>query len=461
MNMKSELFFLFCLVPLVILGCFREEPLELRSGLEDEVASDSFVSLALVERKMSKLLLGTRAEGDAYYSIDAIVDAESDTLMYIVNFGQRQGWRIFSADARVPAILAEGGSGKFSLEEGSPAMRVWLDCLKWDMGLIRNSRDEDLKFSPEEISQNKAFWFGDSPRQQFPPEVESEGSWVVSTQSEIITVKEVDHMVPKWDQVRPYNRYCPLKTNSDYLRAPVGCVAVAGSQLLWFLHDTLGVPSAIPYDCVISGNCQYFSRAFSPPSTDAWGSISFEYDTLSANQESILLSYVGYLADMNYRNGYSWALPANLRTGVFNHFGINCSHGSYNENIVKTSLEGGMPVIVTATDLLIPLDFDIHSFVIDGYKKTYIKYTHHHFWQPNDPDIIPDPDLYPDYYTYSYSSPEITAIKINWGWWTQWHPDYLWDDDWYSLTGDWATTELDSTITTYNYNRQMIYNFSI
>ncbi|MBO4434108.1 MAG: C10 family peptidase [Bacteroidales bacterium] len=415
----------------------------------------------LVESHISNLSLRTKVNGASDYSIHPIIGDVSDTLFYIINYGQRQGWQILSADARVPAILAEGKSGMFSLEEGSPAMRVWLDCLKRDMYLVRNSRDEDLKFSPEEISHNKAFWFGDSPRQQFPPEEEPEGSWVVSTQSEIITVKEVDHMVPKWDQVGPYNRCCPLKTNSDYQRAPTGCVAVAGSQLLWFLHDTLGVPSAIPYDCVISGNCQYFSRAFSPPSTDAWDYISFEYNSSSAYQESVLLSYVGYLADMHYRNGYSWALPANLRTGVFNHYGINCSHGGYNENIVKTSLEGGMPVIVTATSLLIPADFDIHSFVIDGYKKTYIKYTHHHFWQPYDPDIIPDPDLFPDYYTYSYTSPEITAIKINWGWWTQWHPNYLWDDDWYSLTGDWATTELDSTITSYNYNRQMIYNFSI
>lgn len=226
--MKTNHYFLFCIAMLVFLGCNREEPIEVRSGKVDKVESESFVSIDFVERHVSKQLSEARVKGSANYSIEAVVNAESDTLMYIVNYGRSHGWQILSADARVPAVLAEGESGFFSLEEGSPALQVWLDCLKRDMSLIRSSRDEDLKFSSEEIAQNKVFWFGDSPRQQLPPEEDLGGMWVVSTQSETITVKEVDHMVPKWDQDTPYNEYCPLQTNSQTDRCPVGCVAVAG-----------------------------------------------------------------------------------------------------------------------------------------------------------------------------------------------------------------------------------------
>lgn len=197
--------------------------------------------------------------------------------------------------------------------------------------------------------------------------------------------------------------------------------------------------------------------------------MSYSYLGTSTDSVAVLLSHVGHLAGMHYNNDYSWALPANLRTDVINYYGISCSHGSYNEGIVKSSLESGMPVIVTATDLLIPVDFDIHTFVIDGYKKTYIKYTHHHYWQPDDPDIIADPELYPDYYTYSYTSPDITAIKINWGWWTQWVTttppnslvQYPLNDGWYSITDDWVTVHSDGTSESWNYNRQMIYGFSV
>ena len=53
-----------------------------------------------------------------------------DTLMYIVNFGNNSGWQIYSSDKRIPAILARGDVGHFTLNEGSPAVAIWMNHLE-------------------------------------------------------------------------------------------------------------------------------------------------------------------------------------------------------------------------------------------------------------------------------------------------------------------------------------------
>ena len=138
--------------------------------------------------------------------------------------------------------------------------------------------------------------------------------------------------------------------------------------------------------------------------------------------------------------------------------------GVYNETTVKNSLLSGLPVIVSACSALLPV-FDWgsgHCFVIDGYKRTRTRYTHHHVWVPDDPASFYDPNNeYASYTTTTYSSPQMTGIKINWGWWSQWRPNNPLNDGWYTLTGGWHTVLSDGTSSNYNYYRSMTYGFSI
>ncbi len=116
-------------------------------------------------------------------------------------------------------------------------------------------------------------------------------------------------------------------------RAVTGCVAVAASQVLYYLHDTLGVPQKMFSEGVCTGNVNSFHKEFSNPTSEAWASMS------------------------------------------------------------------------------------------------------------------------PD---YTYSSSDLTDIKINWGWSTQWTGNK--NDDWYTLTGDWSVEDGN----TYSYNnRKMVYGFSV
>ena len=57
---------------------------------------------------------------------------------------------------------------------------------------------------------------------------------------------------------------------------------------------------------------------------------------------------------------------------------------------------------------------------------------------------------------YTYSSPIITWIGMNWGW--GWPYNNI--DEWYSITSDWII-ETENETYNYNINRHMIYSFHV
>lgn len=454
----------------IILGCSKIDSAALKESTFVSIVTSSdainniFVSIEDVQTIIERRDLNSKSNATHQHEIMPYIRDGKDTLFYIVNYAGRCGWAIYSSDKRVPAILAESETGRFSIDEGSPAISMWLSKLSEDMSRIRNASDEELAFSKEEIELNKAFWSGSQPRIVLPPLDELIGHWEQTTYSETEIFDEVDHMVGKWDQYSPYNSVCPFYINSPNERAVAGCVAIAGSQMLLYLHNKIGRPQNMFSQGSCIGNINNFEKAFSCPTESVWSSMRTEYisDTTSTIlPEAIMISYIGSLVNMHYCDDvfgqYSWALPGNLKNNVFEYMGINCSRNVYNDSIVKESLGQQMPVVVSASDLLIPVDFDIHCFVIDGYRMTRTRYSHTYNFVL---DVIPPgPYIMPtSYTTYTYSQPEVTSIKINWGWWTQWSSAPI-NDGWYSLTGGWTVTNGNNT---YNYNNNiyMTYGFS-
>lgn len=465
--MTRDYFFLILgvfLISNLLTGCNKEihpnDYLTIQSSKVKNV--ESFVNLEQINDYASRCFSQTRSNDTLTCDIYPVVGDDADTLMYIINYGNGEGWKIISADNRTPAIIAESQIGSFKLETDNPSVRFWLDCISEDMKIIRQSPNELLNFDEDEIAVNRAFWAKDNLRGH-PPVPYPGGHWEESISTEEIIVEQVEHLTPHWDQNAPYNLYCPQNSNDTTLRAPAGCVAIAGAEVLYYLHNHIGIPSTMVSHGFCIGDINNYTRYFDSLNTTIWESMDSNYVGVLAPPyaEALMIGYVGSLTGMNYHNDYSWTFPALLRTNVFEPMGISCSHGNYDADTVKNSLENGLPVIVTASDLLIPLDFEIHCFVIDGYKKTYTQYIHHHYFVPDDPNTIYPPGVNEAYDTYSYSSPSITAIKINWGWWSQWRPVNPLNDGWYSLTDDWYTIMSNGHEATYNHNRQMIYGFYI
>ena len=443
---------------LLFIGCQQDFTIECAALMNNNLGeSDNYICLNDVINYL-EATENTRSDRDNY-SIDPFCGTKGDTLMYIVNYGHGDGWQIFSSDARTPAIIAESANGYFSLEEGSPSLRVWMNCIADDLYAVRNASNDQLNFSADEIRANQIFWNKNTTRET-REESDPTGHW----ESELVSSEEIIydtllHMTPHWDQWSPYNAYCPLKSIDSTKRVPAGCVAIASSGVLYYLHELFGVPETMVSEGYCYGDVNNYSRYFGSPTTTAWSNMNFEYSNSSANAEALMIGHVGNIVNMHYTAGYSWALPANIRTGLFSYYGITCSHGNYDSAIIKSNLENYLPVIVTASDLVIPLDGDIHCFVIDGFKRTYIRRTYYNYWVIDYYDPQQEYDEPEPYYSYTNTSPQITKIKINWGWWSQWSTPPV-NDGWYSLTAGWAVIDNGNTYN-YNHNINIIYNIAV
>lgn len=448
----------------LIVACKKDNSWQINQQSKSSY-SDYFVDYHLVEDFFMRNNPHTRGEFSSQSSSILPFSFRNETVFYIVNFPDNQGWQIVSSDQRTPAILAESPHGSFSLDTDNAGLYAWMIGIAEDMYAVRHAANTDLSFSEEEISCNTRFW-SKEPSRSLDPHPEDDGAWVGTS----TTVTEVYDTIPhltstQWAQRDPYNEYCPLTTNGTG-RAPAGCVAVAGAQMLYYLHDKWGVPEYMESSAYCSGYVgtgNYIMTQWNPTNT-VWDDMitSLCYGSCSHyHPESVMIARVGWLIGANYDNDGTSASMDNLVDDVFNLYDIDCDYGSYSENAVKNSLLSGLPVIVGASRQWYPnWDFNIpgHAFLIDGYKRTRIKTTTHYTFIPNDPENY-DPSTHPSYDVITYSSPEITSVKMNWGWRSQWYPNYR-NDGWYTLTGDWIV-ELNGNQVNYHYYRRMINNFSV
>ena len=417
------------------------------------------VSLSDVQAFAMNNDLRTKTGEVVDYTIRPYLGKNADTLFFIINYRDNNGWKIISSDKRTPPIIAESSRGRFSLEGVNTGFFIWMDAIVGDMSIIKQLPDDGLSFSQEEINEHKAFWSGEPMRPHEPIAEEPDGHWEVRVQTETEVYDSLPHIAPKWDQWSPYNVFCPLQTNGIG-RAPAGCVALAGAQTLYVIHENTGYPQLMCNNAVCYGNIYNHYTEYYGWSSSSWSEMSkdYKYSSETADAEAAMIAFVGGLLQIEYSDSVTNSYTYHLKSRLFNNIGINCSYGFYNEAIVKSSLLSNYPVIVGAETAIIP-NGDGHCFVIDGYKRTRVKTTRTQIWVPDDPDHFTDPNhLYDDIVTITYSNPEITYIQINWGWSSQWISST--NDGWYSLTGSWHV-EIDNEDEYYDYYREMIYNFTV
>ena len=460
MKTHHLLFSIFLPFILLMLADCTKEPAPAKAALHEAVAAqDNFVSIGQVLDFAAKKHPLTKASGEPDFDVAPYCSNAGDTLLYIVNYGDNDGWQILSSDARTPAVIAEGETGSFSLTEGSPAVQVWLDCTAQDIAAVRRASDSELNFSKDEIAANKQVW-GMRGDGDLEPITLDEGYWDFTVSTDTIITEERGHMLPKWHQDAPYNAYCPLKSNSTTDRAPAGCVAVAGAQTMYYLHSLWGVPSTMYSTCICTGYVHNYSRSFGNNTSAVWAQMDTACHNLGepADAEAILIAYTGHRVDMDYDNDGSGASFSDLKTDFFEYHSISCRKKNYNADTVKYFLLQNQPVIVSASNLLIPTDDNVHCFAIDGYRKTAIRYTYYHYFVPYHPNSwVPTPEYEP-YYTYSQTTPKITQITINWGWESQWSS--LQNEGWFGLTANWYV-DLGNGPFNYNHNVKTIHGFHL
>lgn len=139
----------------------------------------------------------------------------SDTLMYVVNYADNEGFAIISAVRNTPEVIAVTESGNFNSEgvQSNPGLQLYLTHAKE----VLSDQINDSYYSPTD-----SVWVYD-PRQ---PAIQEKT--VVDT----MWIKRIPNRVfVKWDQGAPYNFECPYDFNVSK-NCLTGCAAVAIAQAI-------------------------------------------------------------------------------------------------------------------------------------------------------------------------------------------------------------------------------------
>lgn len=432
--------------------------------------NSNFVTQEDVQHYVKFKILEAKDKGK-HLSLESIIPKYSKNgklTMYVIHYNT--GWDIISSDKRLPVLIATSEKGTFNYLEGSPQLEYLnLESEKIEvMEKFCDSQYSLTKSESEECYHNLAFWAAITANTSLTegsityakefPELTPEGRWVLTgVTSKPVLYDSVPHLTStRWNQWAPYNIFCPRCPDSLY-NTPAGCVAIAASQIVYYLYEkcnhTPTVPTEVPTIGNPSGGSSY-PNGFSNFRSDCWNTMNSNSDYRAA-----FISYIGFLSETDYSYDGSYAHVTRLEDNVFNHLGISCTCQSYDAEIIKDNLIQGLPVLASASDA-----DSGHAFIIDGYKRYQTEYTYTYEWIYDAPteDMI---EIKKPIYEYEYSTPYIEQIQMNWGW-SRNYPTANTDNYnvWFCPTENWIVNWSESgELTTQNYfnKNHIIYGFSI
>lgn len=469
--MKKKFYLLWAVA--VLIGCndsIQEDIVpDVDAGSRYGVMSDGphRVTLSDVTTLTKAQTNATRAAGVAVADskVTCFVDAQQDTLLYICDKAGG-GWTVYSSDTRVPAVVAQSSSGTYADAMQNEAARLWMEAIAEDMKHILAAADSALNFTAEEISANREFWRSVSDADAYVKEKLADGGMtrvleiedkniepiighyeLISSKTHYEVYDSIARMTETdWNQWFPYNTYCPGKSNGNG-NVPAGCVAIAAAQMLYFLHYSLGVPETAPSEAYCNGSVStgYDWDQYNYTS-GIWDEMNERYMPAAAP----LVADIGRRLNMRYGDNGSGAYTRDLPANVFAPYGISCTYCPYDIHFLMTSLSQGTPVLLGAFSNVSGTDKIGHAFIVDRYKRVREVAENVYEWVY---DYVPNGvriPYVPDKYETVYGFPFISMIGMNWGW------GYSYNNEWYSITGDWILGGNNYTI-----SRDMVYNFSV
>ena len=302
---------------------------------------------------------------------DTKSSTSSDTLMYVFNYDNDEGFAIVNADARMDPFICVTESGSFTEDgnTGNPAFDSYIEDVK---EIIMMSRSFDYLLEPDDSLRIDPIPYKYKVNRY-------EGSYVLPL------------LNTKWGQRDIYGAYCPNLIS--------GCVATAVGQIMAFHR----YPNALVASVAMGNYAQGESISMH------WSYVNSHVTTHTGNKPctpyhseiSALLRDVGNQVGMSYNSGSSSASSANVPSAL-QHYGYTTG-ALVNADVstIKASLDNHRPVYMKGASAT-----SGHAWVADGYK---------------------DYELYEDTYAQAYPDPgyylvgselieEVHALHINWGW---------------------------------------------
>lgn len=190
----------------------------------------------------------------------------------------------------------------------------------------------------------------------------------------------VSHLITThWTQDSPYNNYCPLKTANGVLRCPVGCVGIAGAQVLYYLHNFLGKPLYSPTDGYCIGYTDNYYAEFSAYATTTWSIMGGPNDV--NDYQGLFIGNVAHSAKTSFGETGSGSTLSKLRQYSFPLYDITCDYSNtFNRDTVYNNLLSGLPVIFGGNRYENLFSWPGHAWIIDGYVREITIYHDVYEW---------------------------------------------------------------------------------
>ncbi len=285
---------------------------------------------------------------------------EQNAPLYIFSRGENAGFVIVSGDDCLPEVLGYTESGNFVESEMPPAL------LEWIAGYANLIREAQAAGAP-----SRAVARANAARVS--------ASWT-----------DIATLVPThWHQSSPYNDACPRRATDANARCATGCVATAGSQVLYYWrkdcnrYSQYDTPS---YKFEYSG-CDMENTAnvkIVKGTPFQWelmkesysGSESAEYK----NAVAVLVACLGMTNYLGYGSSTAGQIGdlVNSFSGQFGLSSVSASKGSDLsswESTIYNELKNGRPIVYAG----VSETSGGHAVVLDGYRASGTAHFHFNF----------------------------------------------------------------------------------
>lgn len=336
---------------------------------------DSENTRGFIDRKVDtdnvkcRIIESTRANGNA------------DTLYYVVNYVDNEGFAIVSADRNEKTpLIAVTESGNYSPGEktGNPGFDMYINTMEARMMVDNSTRSEND--GPLKVIRTEMYY------------------------------RNIANVLPqlrnlRWGQDEPYNYYC---YNSNNINCAAGCVAVALAQIMakhsyppsiqttFTAPNYNGTNSIVELDwSLMKGNTSSGFIPIIPRSLS-------EQNTMIA----LLMREIGKQISTTYIDIFTAsAAISNVDDGL-PHFGYTCDAvRNYTWSLVKDDIDAGNVTLIEGTPNSNPnSNNDNHAWVADGYRYRELVYDYYQE-DSNGMEVLIGREVEPEAY-----------LHINWGW---------------------------------------------
>lgn len=326
----KKLLFLICIASLIscesdiILPETYTTPMSSNKRSLGEAIDIATRSLSLIEGQGSRS--GGRTidmDNIAYVCDRSTRAADNDTLMYIVNFDDNEGYAIVSANRNTEGLIAITEKGHLSSDcrTVNPGLDIYLDNIK-----------NQIKRVPPLIPDNG--------REMFKMRIDTIEMTYTSPK-----------LVTKWGQKWPYNTYCG--------GCSAGCAITAAAQVSAYYEYPTSISLTFAGATKSTETFNWHEIKKHEKTLDIYNRICWCNDDYTARHSALgnLFRQYGQLTGTTYSYSYGGSTTLNRLLAMLRNYGYSVTQ---KDNPIPTTSD----IVLVCAD---PLHGDRHMWVADGY----------------------------------------------------------------------------------------------